>query len=84
MEAAALAVGGMAFPNGDREALPLLVAWVEKLREALETGVTAGLVFVPVLAMPRRPFTWRRRCWPPCQRRCLRLWPDANLGRRWR
>ena len=39
VDAAALKVGGMAFLNGDREVqtVALLVAWAEKLQQALET-----------------------------------------------
>ena len=59
VEAAALAVGGVAFPNDNREAVPaytenvaLPVAWVEKLREALETCQEAQQVLVAVASVP--------------------------------
>ena len=68
VEAAALAVGSVAFPNDNREAAPaytenvaLPEAWVEKLREALETRQEAQQALVavavaPALAIAREAF----------------------------
>ena len=100
VEAVALEVGGVAFPNGDRERCRSVLKRLHcrwpgrkncgrRLKHARTQQGLVAVAFVPVLAIAPEAFYLEETLLaslPPavggaCG--CRRLWPDADLGRRW-